>query len=76
MVHELQPFRLKRVRIKNKPQNENPSPFLYVSGSLYSTAEGLKETIEKRKFDVDVYSNVNQFTLRLNKCRNSKLLRH
>ena len=63
LVHELQPFRLKQVRIKTFSPSEHPAPFLYVSGMLYSTAQGLKETIERRKFDIDIYSNINQFTL-------------
>jgi len=63
LVHELQPFRLKRIRTKKYSKPPHHAPFLYVSGTLYSTAEGLKETIEKRKFDIDIYSTLNQFSL-------------
>lgn len=55
LVHELLPNKLKRIRINNK-NNIHIPPFLYVSGILYSTAEGLSETISNRKFDVDIYS--------------------
>lgn len=63
LVHELQPLRLKRIRLKGWKQGKHPAPFLYVSGTLYSTAEGLKETIVRRKYDCDIYSSVDQFTL-------------
>lgn len=58
LVHELQPGRLKRIRIKNfiPADRGDPSPFLYVSGHLYPTAQGLVETIERRKYDIDVYN--------------------
>lgn len=53
LVHELQPGRLKR---KSRGKSDHLAPFLYVSGWLNSTAQGLKETIEKRELDLDVYS--------------------
>jgi len=56
LVHELKPEKLKRTRSKKWTMKENISCFLYVSGILYKTAEGLVETIEKRKYDVDIYS--------------------
>jgi hypothetical protein len=56
LVHELKPEKLKRIRMKKWKRSENISCFLYVSGILYKTAEGLVETIEKRKYDVDIYS--------------------
>ncbi len=51
LVHELQPIRLRsgykgRLHIK---------PFLFVSGILYPTAQGIKETIEERHFDIDIF---------------------
>ena len=55
VVHELKPDRLRKIRIKKYMNNHLP-PFLYVSGILYATAEGIKETIERRKFDIDIYS--------------------
>ncbi|MGV8139253.1 MAG: hypothetical protein AB2L20_29010 [Mangrovibacterium sp.] len=56
LVHELQPERLKKIRVKKWKRGDTISSFLYVSGILYRTAEGLAETIEKRKYDIDVYS--------------------
>lgn len=56
MVHEIQPKRLKRIRLKTWKQSEHVSAFLYVSGLLYSTAKGINLTIEQRKFDMDIYS--------------------
>lgn len=58
LVHEMQPHRLKRVRTKAwaARAQEHPSPFLFVSGHLWYTAEGVAATIVRRKLDVDVYS--------------------
>ncbi len=55
VVHELKPDRLRKIRIKKYMNNHLP-PFLYVSGILYATAKGIRETIERRKFDIDIYS--------------------
>ena len=69
LVHELQPERLKRVRMKlwRSRQKEYPSPFLFVSGHLFYTAQGITNTITRRKFDLDVFtkSNLLQPTLPL-----------
>lgn len=65
MVHELQPKRLKRIRTKGWAKDAHMSPFLHVSGHLYGTAKGLNETIEKRKYDTDIYhyeKKINQLT--------------
>ena len=58
LVHEMQPERLKRVRVGLKKQRntDHPAAFLYVSGVLYRTAEGIVDTIQRRKYDVDVYT--------------------
>lgn len=56
LTHELKPDCLKSVRKRNWKKNDNISCFLYVSGILYNTANGLFETIEKRKYDIDIYS--------------------
>jgi len=56
MVHELKPEKLKKIRVKKWHRSDTISSFLYVSGLLYRTAEGLVETIEKRKYDIDIYS--------------------
>ncbi|MFA7654339.1 MAG: hypothetical protein WCX97_04910 [Candidatus Magasanikbacteria bacterium] len=57
IVHELQPKRLKNIRTKkqSKMPHDHISSFLNVSGELWPTAKGLNETIEKRKYDIDVY---------------------
>jgi hypothetical protein len=58
LVYELQPHRLKRTRTKawkNAPQ-DHPAPFLFVSGHLWYTAEGIAATVVRRKLDVDIYS--------------------
>lgn len=55
LVHELQPKRLRRTRRRNSPDREHPSPFLYVSGNLWATAEGLNRTIKKRRYDINVF---------------------
>jgi hypothetical protein len=58
LVHELQPERLRRIRKRRtKPQPLHPSPFLFVSGHLWQTAEGLVRTIEDRRYDIDVYTS-------------------
>lgn len=36
-------------------QREHPAPFLYVSGHLNPTAQGIVESISYRGYDVDVY---------------------
>lgn len=55
LVHELQPSRLRKIRkIKNK--DIHLAPFLYVSGYLNPTAKGIYHSIQKRKYDLDVYS--------------------
>jgi hypothetical protein len=56
LVHELKPEKLRRIRVKKWQKGDNISCFLYVSGILYRTAEGLVETIEKRRYDIDIYS--------------------
>jgi hypothetical protein len=55
MVHELQPKRLKKIRTTSWTVDCHMSPYLNVSGHLYGTAKGLYETIEKRKYDIDIY---------------------
>jgi len=68
VVHEMQPDRLRRRRFKTKsaqaktPKPTHPSPFLFVSGFLFYTAQGLAETIVNRGFDVDVWSRTRQMT--------------
>lgn len=59
LVHEMQPQRLKRIRVKNWRHESQvaPPPFLFVSGHLWRTAEGVVQTITRRRFDIDVYTN-------------------
>jgi hypothetical protein len=56
LVFELKPDKLRRIRTKKWVRPDNISCFMYVSGILYKTAEGLLETFDKRKYDIDVYS--------------------
>ena len=63
MVHELQPIRLKKRRIKKWKMGSHISPYLNVSGFLQHTAKGLNETIESRKYDIDVYSYENKIVI-------------
>ncbi|TPD67281.1 hypothetical protein [Flavobacterium microcysteis] len=58
LVHELQPSRLRRIRTRNHEDN-NLAPFLYVSGYLNPTARGIFHSIQKRKYDLDIYSYEN-----------------
>jgi hypothetical protein len=58
MVHELQPERLRPRRRAVANAGDHPSPFLFVSGKFWVTAEGLITTIERRKIDVKVYNRV------------------
>lgn len=60
VVHELQPKRLKKIRIRSWAKNDHISPYLNVSGRLQPTANGLVETIKKRKYDIDVYNYENK----------------
>ncbi len=61
VAYELQPERLKRRRFKSKRATARPftpghlSPFMFVSGILFHTAQGLVNTIVDRGFDLDVY---------------------
>jgi hypothetical protein len=58
LVHELQPERLKRVRTSRhlNTASKHPAPFLYVSGILYLTAQGIEQTIRRRCYDVDIFT--------------------
>jgi hypothetical protein len=56
LAHELKPDTLKPIRKKKWKRPDKISCFLYVSGILNPTAKGLIETINKRKYDIDIYS--------------------
>lgn len=56
LVHELQPERLKRVRTSRRVAPSHPAPFLFVSGHMWRTAEGLNRTVLRRRYDIDVFN--------------------
>jgi hypothetical protein len=63
LIHELQPQRLKKHRFKTRKQTVGAmhvSPFLFVSGFLFPTAKGLRETILRRGYDIDIFWRTNQ----------------
>lgn len=57
LVHELMPEKISSIRIHDGFSKErmHPAPFLYVSGYLYPTAQGIAETIKARGYDIDIY---------------------
>ena len=46
----------------NKSRGSHLPPFLYVSGQLYKTAQGIIETIKRRKLSVGVYNSTLDLT--------------
>ena len=50
LVHEMQPHRL-TAKSKGVASPDHVSPFLYVSGSLYYTGRGVKDSIARRELD-------------------------
>jgi len=61
LVHELQPKRLQK--LPSRPRSgRHLAPFLFVSGLLLRTAQGIEYTIKRRGFDVDIYSSTNQLS--------------
>ena len=57
LVHELKKDNLKKTKKRHVRNKNHLAPFLYVSGILYPTAEGVKETIMRRNYDIDIYSH-------------------
>jgi hypothetical protein len=57
IVGELQPSRL-RQRVYSRLKGTDLIPFLFVSGHLNGTGEGIVKTIKRRGYAVDVYSRV------------------
>lgn len=55
LVHELQPKKLRKLRSR-KFKSQHLPPFLYVSGYLNPTAKGIYHSIQRRKYDIDIYS--------------------
>jgi hypothetical protein len=57
LVHELQPSSLKKRKRRPSTKNrDHLAPFLFVSGLLNRTAQGIKATIEARGYDIDIYN--------------------
>jgi hypothetical protein len=58
LVHELQPQRLASVRTEAWTPDDvpHPSPFLYVSGIMYYSGQGIKDTISQRAYDIDIFT--------------------
>lgn len=52
VVHEMQPERL----TSRRTTPTHPSPFLFVSGYLMRTARGLVQTVKKRQYDLEFYT--------------------
>lgn len=61
VVHEMQPRRLKR-GARHRRSTEHLAPFLYVSGHLYTTGQGIFESIERRGCDLDIYCSTKALT--------------
>jgi hypothetical protein len=57
LVHEISPHVVAPIRPYIGPiePREHPAPFLYVSGHLNRTAQGIVESIRYRGYDIDVY---------------------
>jgi hypothetical protein len=56
LVFEMQPWRLLNDRGKKKiAYSHHPKPFLNLSGRCLRTAEGIKATIVRRKFDIAIH---------------------
>jgi hypothetical protein len=62
VVHEMQPKRLRKRVGSHKRRAEHLSPFLYVSGYLYPSAQGILETIDRRKYDINVFFKTKALT--------------
>jgi len=58
LVHEISPQVINPIRPYIGPleYREHPAPFLYVSGYLNPTAQGIVESIRYRGYDIDIYS--------------------
>jgi hypothetical protein len=63
LVHEIAPSRLKKKRPYIGPLRlgEHLAPFLYVSGHLNPTAQGIVDTIRYRGYDIDIYDYESDF---------------
>jgi hypothetical protein len=58
MVHELQPERLKQRQKRKASRAAHPSPFLFVSGRFWVTAEGIIATIDRRGLDIKMFNRI------------------
>ena len=66
LVFEMQPTRRADVRSKSK-RIHHLAPFLFVSGLLWKTAQGVEYTCQRRGFDIDIYSSAKQLSLAFSK---------
>lgn len=58
LVHELQPWRLARdVKKRRAKYSHHPKPWLNISGTCMSTAEGIKHTIRNRSLDINIHDS-------------------
>jgi hypothetical protein len=57
LVHEVLPNKLNSLRLhsNSRKRRTHPAPFLYVSGYLYPTAQGIAETIKDRGYDIEIF---------------------
>lgn len=62
LVHEMQPKCLRKGANRRGQQREHLAPFLYVSGYLYPSGQGILETIEHRGYDINVYFKTKALT--------------
>jgi hypothetical protein len=62
VVHEMQPTRLRKGANSRGRPREHLAPFLYVSGYLYPSGQGILETIEHRGYDISVYFKTKALT--------------
>ncbi len=60
LVHEMQPERLNERRANRARARKKLAPFLYVSGFLFTTAQGIEETIRRRGFDLEIFNRTKQ----------------
>lgn len=63
LVHEISPNRLRKKRPYIGPYKlgAHLAPFLYVSGHLNPTAQGIVDTIKHRGYDIDIYDYQSDF---------------
>lgn len=58
LVHEMQPWRLRKAR--KKEYKDHISPFMFLSGDLYRTGSGLSQSIARRGYDIKIFTRSKQ----------------